>query len=106
MECDTHASHRLTAYMHLLKAIMKYHFSGTFILPTFDMVEQKYVTAEVFLESKILKPPKAGAKASKEAIEMWTEVSLASGDMYAEPSARKPGHQSANNCTVRGYRNI
>ncbi|CAN7021727.1 unnamed protein product [Brassica rapa subsp. trilocularis] len=30
----------------------------------------------VFLESKILKPPKAGAKASKEAIEMWTEVSL------------------------------
>ncbi|KAG5392833.1 hypothetical protein IGI04_022796 [Brassica rapa subsp. trilocularis] len=103
MECDTHASHRLTAYMHLLKAssiyslsgfdmtrfsqnfrhvhhqscgVMKYHFSGTFILPTFDMVEQKYVTAE------------------------------ASGDMYAEPSARKPGHQSANNCTVRGYRNI
>ncbi|KAH0850136.1 hypothetical protein HID58_007217, partial [Brassica napus] len=96
--------------MHLLKAIMKYHFSGTFILPTFDMVEQKYVTAEVVLESKILKPPKAGAKASKEAIEMWTEVSLetftASGDMYAEPSARKPGHQSANNSTVRGYRNI
>ncbi|WZZ14173.1 hypothetical protein YC2023_107262 [Brassica napus] len=30
----------------------------------------------VVLESKILKPPKAGAKASKEAIEMWTEVSL------------------------------
>ncbi|KAG2311575.1 hypothetical protein Bca52824_023132 [Brassica carinata] len=51
-------------------------------------------------ESKIIKPPKARAKASKEALEMWTEVSRASGDIYAEPSARKSGHQSANNSTI------
>ncbi|KAG5411265.1 hypothetical protein IGI04_007584 [Brassica rapa subsp. trilocularis] len=61
--------------------VIKYHFPGPFILATSDMVEEVYVTAE------------AGAKASKEAIEMWTEVAL-------EPSARKAGHQSANKRTV------
>ncbi|KAL0793759.1 hypothetical protein Bca101_065136 [Brassica carinata] len=55
---------------------------------------------KVVPESKIIKPPKAKAKASKEAIEMWTEVSRASGDIYAEPSAKKSGHQSANNSTM------
>lgn len=47
---------------------------------TSDMVEDTLVTAEakvvvddVVPESKIVKAPKAGAKASKEAIEMWKE---------------------------------
>ncbi|KAG2288383.1 hypothetical protein Bca52824_047987 [Brassica carinata] len=76
-------------------------------------------------QSKIIKAPKAGAKASKEPKEMWKEngfssfsVSLviiimqknnkshdnehftASGDMYAQTSAREDGHQSANNRTI------
>ncbi|KAH0885302.1 hypothetical protein HID58_061398, partial [Brassica napus] len=78
--------------------VIKYHFSGPFILVTSDMVEEVYVTAEgIVPESEIIKPPKAGAE---EAIEMWTEVALASGDMYAEPSARKSGHRFANKRTV------
>lgn len=46
---------------------------------TADMVAEISVTAEatvvdiVALESKIIKAPKAGAKASKEAIQMWQE---------------------------------
>ncbi|KAH0887472.1 hypothetical protein HID58_063568 [Brassica napus] len=58
---------------------------------TSDMVEDTAVTAEarvvvddVVLESKIVKAPKAGAKASKEAIEMWKENGFSSLIMAAQ----------------------
>ncbi|CAF1873494.1 BnaC04g50410D [Brassica napus] len=58
---------------------------------TSDMVEGTPVTAEarvvvddVVLESKIVKAPKAGAKASKEAIEMWKENGFSSLIMAAQ----------------------
>ncbi|KAL0729944.1 hypothetical protein Bca4012_026037 [Brassica carinata] len=91
-------------YMHLLKASSIYSLNG------FDMTRCNQNFKHVhhscgvmkyhFSGTKIIKPPKARAKASKEALEMWTEVSRASGDIYAEPSARKSGHQSANNSTI------
>ncbi|CAN7063448.1 hypothetical protein IGI04_017144 [Brassica rapa subsp. trilocularis] len=58
---------------------------------TSDMVEDTLVTAEakvvvddVVPESKIVKAPKAGAKASKEAIEMWKENGFSSLIMAAQ----------------------
>ncbi|WZY91129.1 hypothetical protein YC2023_047864 [Brassica napus] len=58
---------------------------------TSDMVEDTPVTAEsrvvvddVVPESKIVKAPKAGAKASKEAIEMWKENGFSSLIMAAQ----------------------
>ncbi|CAN6830237.1 unnamed protein product [Brassica oleracea var. botrytis] len=58
-------------HVHHSYRVIKYHFSGPFILVTSDMVEEVYVTAEG-----------------------------TSGDMYAEPSARKSGHRFANKRTV------
>ncbi|CAG7908631.1 unnamed protein product [Brassica rapa] len=57
---------------------------------TSDMVEDTPVTAEArvvddaFPESKIVKAPKAGAKASKDAIEMWKENGFSSLIMAAQ----------------------
>ncbi|ESQ39207.1 hypothetical protein EUTSA_v10001448mg [Eutrema salsugineum] len=57
---------------------------------TSDIVEETSVTAEAMVvdivapESKIIKAPKAGAKASKEAIEMWQENGFSSLIMAAQ----------------------
>ncbi|XP_024012378.1 tRNA (adenine(58)-N(1))-methyltransferase non-catalytic subunit trm6 [Eutrema salsugineum] len=57
---------------------------------TSDVVEEKSVISEAMVvdivapETKIIKAPKAGAKASKEAIEMWQENGFSSLIMAAQ----------------------